>query len=269
LGVKNLNSNSEKVIPELEAEQEMREDEKAFYDEVAKRSKEWKLEEEFIIPKSTAKAFIVKRGQIFRIVEIEGPQCADLNIFNMYNPKERFHQGRTRTNEGAHPSLYAYMWSNLRPPRPMLVIIEDTAPPLSHELLFGGGENAGCHSTDHSCATPEKNPPNCTDNFIKAVKPFGIGPEGPHEPFNIWMKTGLIMDSPIHALTIYATTSKKGDYISFFAFMDCIIAISACHGGGFESWDRENPRPAVQRPLKIEIYNPEFVRITKTFYRIA
>jgi uncharacterized protein YcgI (DUF1989 family) len=267
--VKNLNSNSEKVIPELEAEQEMREDEKAFYDEVARRSKEWKLEEEFIIPKATGKAFIVKRGQIFRIVEIEGSQCADLNIFNMYNPKERFHQGRTRTNEGAHPTLYSYMWSNLRPPRPMLVIIEDTAPPLSHELLFGGGENAGCHSTDWSSHMPEKNPPNCTDNFIKAVKPFGIGPEDVHQPFNIWMKTGLIMDSPIHALTIYKYTSKKGDYISFFAFMDCIIAVTACPSGGGESYDRENPRPDVPKPLKIEIYNPEFVRITKTFYRIV
>lgn len=204
-----MTSNYDKAVPRFERLREMRESDKQFYDEVGKRSKEWKLVEEFIIPKAKGRAFIVKRGQIFRIICIEGPQCADLNIFNLYNPKERFHQGCTRVTEGAHPSLYAHLWSDIRPSRPMLTIIEDTAPPLSHELLFGGGEYAGCHSWVYAQWGPEKNSPNCTDNFIEAVKPFGLGPNDVHQPFNIWMKTGLDMDSPTHSVTAYLAPSKN------------------------------------------------------------
>lgn len=252
----------------------MRESDREFYDQVRKRSKEWKLIKQFIIPKEKGRAFVVKRGQIFRVVCVEGPQCADVLIFNQHNPTETFHQGQTRILEGVHPSVYAYMWSNLTPPRPMLTVIEDTAPPFSHDLLWGGGVGSGCNTQSWAWFTGDKNHPNCNDAFIEAIKAFGLSANDRHNNLNLFWNTGIDMNSPSHKLTYGRTEAKLGDYISFFAEMDCIVAIVACAVGGGEFidglwWEGKSSKKPQARPLKIEIFNPEFVRLTTSFYQIV
>ena len=46
-----------------------------------------------------------------------------------------------------------------------------------------------------------------------------------HDPFNVFMRTGLDKDGK---LFYEAPLSKQGDYIDFRAEVDCLIAISAC-----------------------------------------
>ena len=43
--------------------------------------------DEFIMPKCTGKAFLVKEGQSFRVIQIEGKQVASLIFFNAHNYK--------------------------------------------------------------------------------------------------------------------------------------------------------------------------------------
>jgi hypothetical protein len=49
-----------------------------------------------------AQAWVVKAGQLFRIVCTDGPQVADVNFWNLHNPKERFYASKTRQLHASH-----------------------------------------------------------------------------------------------------------------------------------------------------------------------
>ena len=70
---------------------------------------------EFVLEPGTGKAIELLKGQILRVEQVEGGQCADFNAFNLHDYKEFMHCGRTRTVHGFHPTKGTFMWS--APPR--------------------------------------------------------------------------------------------------------------------------------------------------------
>ncbi len=198
-----------------------------------------------IIPKTTGKAFIVKKGRVLRVIAIDGPQVADMNAFNLKNPREFFSSSFTRAMCGPHLTTGHQLWSNPPRMRPMFTIIADTVThkpsrrgAISHDLLFGR-----CNRRIHEWRYGrDKKARNCQDNLAQAIKKFGMGQADVHDPFNIFMRTGLSRDD---RLFFEDSAAEKGDYIDLRAEMDCIVAISACPG--------KSSGP-VLRPLGIEIY---------------
>jgi uncharacterized protein YcgI (DUF1989 family) len=69
--------------------------------------------------------------------------------------------------------------------------------------------------------------PNCRDNLTRAVIELGLTAEDVHDPFNIFMTTGLDQDG---RLFYVPSSAKRGDHIEMYAEMDCICAVSACPG---------------------------------------
>src|SRR2546429_8176364 len=84
------------------------------------------LVERFVVPRRSGRAWPVRAGQIFRIVAVEGPQVADLNVWSLANPRERFWASRTRQLHRAHLTTFDRLWSCLPYLRPMLTITGDT-----------------------------------------------------------------------------------------------------------------------------------------------
>src|SRR4030095_824048 len=80
------------------------------------------LVDRFVIPRRSGRAWPVQAGQIFRIVALEGPQVADLNVWNLANPRERFWAARSRQLHQAHVSTFDRLWSWLPSLPPMLQI---------------------------------------------------------------------------------------------------------------------------------------------------
>ncbi|MGH7918547.1 MAG: DUF1989 domain-containing protein [Candidatus Dormibacteraceae bacterium] len=58
--------------------------------------------------RSTLHAWVwpVRRGQVFRIVGVEGAQLVGLNVWNLHNPRARFSAGRSRQIHGMHVSAH-------------------------------------------------------------------------------------------------------------------------------------------------------------------
>src|SRR3954454_823076 len=77
---------------------------RAFYARLAPEAGKRTFVERFVIPRRSGRAWPVKAGQIFRITAIEGPQVADLNVWNLANPRERFWASRSRQLHQAHVS---------------------------------------------------------------------------------------------------------------------------------------------------------------------
>src|SRR5256714_15640987 len=91
-----------------------------FYARLGPDAGSRKLVDRFVVPRRTGRAWPVRAGQIFRIVAVEGPQVADLNVWNLANPRERFWAARTRQLHQAHLTTFDRLWSCLPHLRPSL-----------------------------------------------------------------------------------------------------------------------------------------------------
>src|SRR3989304_7334708 len=49
-----------------------------------------KMVKELIIPKCEGRAFEVMRGQLFRVIEVEGKQVGDMTLLNLRDFREKF-----------------------------------------------------------------------------------------------------------------------------------------------------------------------------------
>src|SRR5207247_9153205 len=84
---------------------------RAFYTRLAPDAGKRTLVERFVIPRRSGRAWPGRAGQIFRIVAVEGPQVADLNVWNLGNPRERVCASRTRPLPQAPVTTSARPWS--------------------------------------------------------------------------------------------------------------------------------------------------------------
>lgn len=208
-----------------------------------------KLINQFILPKEEGIAFEVKRGQVLRVIEIEGPQVVDFNAFAVANFKERFCAGRTRAQVGVHPQEGDTLWSVSPYERVMFTIVKDTVKHqpspqggLAHDLLF-----CRCsRSTYELYGLPDH--PNCHRNLTAAIAPFGLTTHDVHDAFNLFMKTGVNRDG---TMFIEAPDAVKGDYVDLRAEIDSLVALSACPSG-----DVHVTNGGSNKPVMIEIYQP-------------
>lgn len=63
------------------------------------------LAEGFIIPATTGRAFEIKKGQTFRIHQVNGQQVGDCVFYNAHDYREMFHVGQSgRSMSSAVPA---------------------------------------------------------------------------------------------------------------------------------------------------------------------
>ena len=228
------------------------------YDSLAARTDKRSLVEEFIVPVRSGKAWVVRAGQLCRVVVVEGPQVADFNAWNLHNPRERFWAARTKQIHRAHLTTYDRLWSCLPYLRPMLTITKDT-------IKYGFDEDgAGCHDLlgtrcdpyVHKLLTGEEFDYCCHSNLVRAITPHRLTEADVHDVLNIFQVTGLTRD---HRYFVKPSPAKKGDFLEFFAEIDLLCAISTCPQGDLSvpAWGPYAADPASTcRPLGVEVYEP-------------
>ncbi len=148
------------------------------------------LRQELTIPPKTGKAFIVRAGRYLRVMTPDGPQAADLDVFNLENPRETFSSSRTRCDHSVHLTTGHTLISTPPGERVMMSITADTVQhrpsprgTLSHDLLFGRCSRMG-QLQRHGLAVVS----GCQENLAEAIAEFGLTPDYVHDPFNIFMK---------------------------------------------------------------------------------
>jgi uncharacterized protein YcgI (DUF1989 family) len=182
-----------------------------------------------VIPARTGRAFRVGAGEILRVRCSAGPQVADLIVFNADDPREKFWQARTRVVHGGHLAVGDQLWSIPPWTRPMMTMVTDTVThgeltdgARSHDLLF-----CRCDARLYELVH-KRTGPNCNDNLVAAIAAFGLGAGEVHDPFNVFMTTGLNRSGKPFYLP---SDARQGDYVDLLAEMNVLVAISACPGG--------------------------------------
>jgi uncharacterized protein YcgI (DUF1989 family) len=179
---------------------------------------ERKLIVDIVLEPGTGKAIELRRGQVLRIEQTEGGQCADFNCFNLHDYKEFMHTGRTRHIEGMNPTKGSFLWSAPPRERPMLYILEDTVGTndtlyprctgVLYEYQYGFAEHTNCH-----------------DIQAEAQREFGLTPDDVHDSFNFFMHTGVGANGEPF---IASQKAKKGDYVEVLALIDVLAVPNVC-----------------------------------------
>lgn len=183
-----------------------------------------RIVEDIMIPASHGKAFVVKKGQILRIIEVDGVQVADCTFLNAHDYREGYHAGQSvglNMLEGIGTmrrltKLYS------KPPREnvMLTVVDD--PVGVHFVWSGGRCSRMVYALRDGIAVYHR---TCQENLEEALAPFGIEPDGIPDVFNAFMNVDIIDEKK---MVFNRPPTKPGDYIDLRAEMDILAAISAC-----------------------------------------
>lgn len=168
---------------------------------------------------------VVKKGQIFRILDLEGNQAVDTLFYNADNPEERYSAVDTIQKQG---KLYLTTGSVLYSSegRPMLTIIADTCG--RHDTL-GGACSAESNTVRYDLAKRPMH--SCRDSFMHAIQHSPCFHDREITKRDITANINFFMNVPVSpqgALSFADGISGAGKYVEMRAEMDILVLISNC-----------------------------------------
>ncbi|WP_292996173.1 urea amidolyase associated protein UAAP2 [Nitrosomonas sp.] len=168
---------------------------------------------------------LVKQGQIFRIVDLEGNQAVDTLFFNANNAVERYSATDTiRAQNKLYLTTGSKLYSNLG--NVMLTIAADTCG--RHDTL-GGACAAESNTVRYAL---EKFPMHsCRDNFLHALAHDPLCQQLGMNKRDLPSNINFFMNVPVTeagGLEFVDGISASGMYIEMQAEMDVLVLISNC-----------------------------------------
>lgn len=165
---------------------------------------------------------VVKAGETFRILDLEGNQAADTVFFNANNPAERYSAMDTIREQG---NVYLTSGSQLRSNENniMLEIVADTCG--RHDTLGGAcatESNTVRYDLEKRCMHA------CRDSWMLAIAEnhhYGITKRDISHNINFFMNVPITEEG---GLTFEDGISAPGKYVELRAAMDVIVLISNC-----------------------------------------
>ena len=167
----------------------------------------------------TGTAFVLERGDVLTIIDVEGGQVADLAAFAADDPREALSNGRTFDYEGTvRLTTGNALWSNRS--RRLLEIVHDDAG--THDFLLTPCSRDTwriCYGGAHDDV------PGCFGNLATALAPYGIEADAIPTTFNAFMRVELAPDG---ALAVAPPRSRAGDRFAVRAVERLIVGLTAC-----------------------------------------
>ena len=193
---------------------------------------------EKVIPAREYTSLILHRGEILRVIDLEGKQVADLVAINATDKSEKLSCVYSNLLNGTWKLTNGHILYSNRA-RPMISIKEDKVG-----LHYSGG--GFCSEEINFLRFKVRNTRNCAENLTLAFRHHGIQREDFDfdSCFNIFMNLTF---QPDGSMKLQEPVSKPGDYIDLKSEMDCVIAISNC------PQDRNPCNGFNPTPLQIEV----------------
>jgi uncharacterized protein YcgI (DUF1989 family) len=183
----------------------------------------------------TGRAFVLRKGQILKVIDPNGEQVSDLLAFSRDDTAEVISSGRSIDYASRiYLSTGDPIYSNRS--RVMLRIIEDTVG--RHDFLL-----TPCSRDTFRIIYGDEHPHHgCQGNFERVLAPYGIAAEAIPVAFNVFMNVAV--DADTGTIRVAPPRSRAGDYVRFKAEMDLIVGLTACsapqsNNGSFKPIDFE------------------------------
>ena len=179
---------------------------------------------DFTLPAGEPWLHEIRKGQVFRILDLEGNQAVDTLFYNACRPIERYSAQDTLAAQG---SIYLTTGSLLmsNEGNVMLTIVADTCG--RHDTLGGA---CAAESNSVRYASDKKYMHSCRDNFLHAMAHCDCGhihlsKRDIAANINFFMNVPV---TPAGKLSFEDGISAPGKYVEMRALMDVVVLISNC-----------------------------------------
>ena len=163
----------------------------------------------------------IRKGQLLRILDLEGNQAVDTLFYRASDPEERYDANNTIREQGnIYLTCGSVLLSNAG--NPMLTIVADTCG--RHDTL-GGACSAESNTVRY--ALEKSHMHSCRDSFLLALAEWdqGMSKRDLSSNINFFMNVPV---TPAGKLTFEDGISDAGRYVELRAEMDVLVLISNC-----------------------------------------
>ena len=177
----------------------------AIYDEVLPATRPW--------------SYVLKQGQILRIVDLGGNQAVDFLVYNADDPAERYSAQDTIARQH---NLFITTGTQLitNDGRVIMTVLSDTCG--RHDTSGGA---CSCESNSVRFGLDKKYQHACVENFLAAIVPYGLGKRDLVSNINFFMNVPVSKEG---RLEIVDGISDPGSTVDLRAEMNALVAISNC-----------------------------------------
>ena len=197
--------------------------------------------QDVVVPARGSWSGVLKKGQMMRIVDLEGKQAVDFLCYNAHNYEDRYAAADTMkiNQRGIFLSTGTVLYSvGLTP---LFTIVVDTCG--KHDTI-GGCCSAALNTFRYGVGYQH----NCRDNFLAELKKYGMGPKDIPANVNFFMYVPVGENGE---MDMGPSISKPGDYVDLRADSDVLAVISNCP-------QMNNPvNDYNPTPIRICIWNPQ------------
>ena len=176
------------------------------------------LVEDTIVPAGGSWSCTISKGEMLRIIDLEGKQAVDFLCYNAHEHADRYAAADTmKINQGGiflstGTVLYSVGLT------PLFTIVADTCG--KHDSI-GGCCSAALNKFRYGVGDQ----PNCRDNFLRELAKVGLGPKDLVANVNFFMHVPVGADGD---MDMGPSISKPGDYVDLRAEHDVLAVISNC-----------------------------------------
>jgi len=170
----------------------------------------------------TAAAYTVRAGDYIQVIDVDGRQCSDFQAFHAGDlgagEEYAIDPTTTRTLMGTAlpgPGLHSRFFDARQ--RPLVEVVRDTVG--RHDTFM-----LAC-SAKYYDDMGYPGHPSCSDNFNRALTPYGVAPRTGWPAINFFYNTIYQGDDSI---TLDEPWSRPGDYVLLRALTDLVCVSSAC-----------------------------------------
>ena len=170
-----------------------------------------------IVPARQPWGRVIEKGEILRIVDLEGQQAVDFLCYDAADPKDRYSAMNTVKLQGnVYVKKGTVLYSEFG--KPLFTVIEDTCG--YHDSIAGC-----CSEASNFIRYGVRGEPNCYDNFLAILAKFGLGQSSIVSNINFFMYVPVEADG---TMGIKDGISKPGSHVDLRAERDVIAVLSNC-----------------------------------------
>tara|TARA_Y100001934_G_C12171089_1_gene686738 strand:+ start:357 stop:986 length:630 start_codon:yes stop_codon:yes gene_type:complete len=179
---------------------------------------------------------VLNKGEMIRIIDLEGKQAVDFLCWNANDHEDRYAAADTmKINKtgiflGKGTTLYSVGLT------PLLTIVEDSCG--FHDTIGGC-----CSAKLNKFRYDADNQPGCRENFLSEMGKYGMGKRDMAANVNFFMYVPVGEDGD---MDMGPSISKPGDFVDLYAESDVLAIISNC--------------PQINNP--VNDFNPTPVQVT-------
>jgi urea carboxylase-associated protein 1 len=179
----------------------------------------WRIVHDEIVAARAPWDHPVRKGQLLRIIDLEGNQAVDFLVYNLHDLAERYSFADTIV---AQRNIFLRVGSVLlsNEGEPMMTVVADDVG--RHDTIGGA---CSCESNTLRYGHHTKHQHACVENFLTAHLRHGGGKRDMVSNINWFMNVPVERDG---SLGIVDGISAPGKFVELRAEMDCLVVVSNC-----------------------------------------